>query len=271
MAAVFQEVSRAFSYACAGLAFACATQGLRVVWRYSRVLAALVGLGFPAYRTLVALSEGFEPLLLLFWLPAILAFAIEHRVRAVRRSHGLPEIEPPRPPPPQGEGKSPRGRGCLVALVLLGLFVVYFIATLQAPRAAAIAFKQDLHVGMSVSDVMLSSLATPRHLVFVRSAAGAPEWMAYDSTVTVGRETARGAPAVRALLERRAAELKVESMSFMFLTSYSGSFLDRGSLRLGWQGGEDRRALRSRGVTATAGSLTSRSSLRGSRSCRARR
>lgn len=117
------------------------------------------------------------------------------------------------------EKKSSRGRGCVVGLVLLGLVVVYFVMTLQAPRAAATAFKQRLRVGMTVSDVMVESLGTPRHLTFMRSAEGAPEWTAYGSTVTVGGERAEGAAAVRSLLERRAAELKVESLSFMFLTS----------------------------------------------------
>lgn len=110
-------------------------------------------------------------------------------------------------------------RGCLAGLVLLALFAVYFVMVLQAPRAAATAFKQRLRVGMTVSEVMVESLGTPRHLTFMRSAAEAPEWTAYGSTVTVGGERAEGAAAVRSLLERRAAELKVESLSFMFLTS----------------------------------------------------
>lgn len=217
--AVFQETSRTFSYACFGLAFASATQGLRVLWRYSRVLGVLAGIGFPTYRTLIALPAGVDPLLFLFWLPPVLALAIEHRVRTVRRSQGLPEVEPRKAPRFDPKKKSPWGGVYSAGLVLLGLFAVYFVMTLQAPRAAALAFKQSLHVGMSVSEVTVASLATPRHLVFVRSAAGAPEWMAYGSTVNLGGERAEGAVAVRALLERRAAELKVESMSFMFLTT----------------------------------------------------
>ncbi len=112
-----------------------------------------------------------------------------------------------------------RKRGRLAGLVLLALVAVYFVTIVQAPRAAATAFKQRLRVGMTVSDVMVESLGTPRHLTFIQSAAGAPEWTAYGSMVRVANETAEGAVAVRSLLERKAAELKVESLSFMFLAS----------------------------------------------------
>ena len=112
-----------------------------------------------------------------------------------------------------------RKRGCLVGVVLLALFGAYFVMTFRAPRSAASAFKQRLRVGMTLSDVVVASFDTGRHLVFVRAADGAPELNVYESTVRAGAEKAEGETAVRAVLERKAAELHVSSLSVMFLTS----------------------------------------------------
>lgn len=225
LSALSVEACLPLALAFVGLSFASAVQGLRVLWRRSRVLAILVGLGIPSiplFGLWMSVGDGFDPWQLLLWLPAGLALAVELRVRAVRRSQGLPEVEPVEAPgrrPPDAARTPSRASGCLVGLGLLALFAGYFAITLQAPRAAAAAFKERLHVGMTLSDVMVESLGTPRHLVFVRSAAGAPEWTAFGSTVRMGRDIAEGAAAVRALLERRAAELRVKSITFMFLAS----------------------------------------------------
>ncbi len=72
---------------------------------------------------------------------------------------------------------------------------------------------------MTLSDVVVASFDTGRHLVFVRAAQGAPELYVYGSFVRTAGEAAEGETAVRALLQRRAAELSVNSLSFMFLTS----------------------------------------------------
>lgn len=100
--------------------------------------------------------------------------------------------------------------------MLLALVGGWFVITLQTPRVASSAFKQRLRVGMTLGDVVVASFDAGPHLVFVRAVDGAPELLVYGSTVRAGSERAEGATAVRELLERKAAELRVNSLRVMF-------------------------------------------------------
>ncbi len=216
--------SEPFLYVCAALAFASAVQLLRVLWRRSRVLAILLGAGIPAFFTLAGRNPfalwGADRALgiILVWFPAALAVAVELTVRGVRRARGLPGIEASAAP--RESHKAPgRKRGCLVGVVLLALFGGTFVMMLEAPRIASSVFKQRVRVGMTLGDVVVASFDTGRHLVFVKAVDGAPELQVYESTVRADGEAAEGETAVRALLERKAAELRVNSLSVMFVSS----------------------------------------------------
>ena len=116
-----------------------------------------------------------------------------------------------------------KGGGCRKVAILAGLFFaftgVYFVWSLNAPAMAANSFKEGVRPGMTLTDVVLASFAAPRHMVMVESEEGSPQVGIGSYSVNIAGETAETPEKVRALLERRAPELKVKSIRVMFLSA----------------------------------------------------
>jgi hypothetical protein len=72
---------------------------------------------------------------------------------------------------------------------------------------------------MSLGEVVAAATRHGRYMVFVRQAEGSPVVVISSSGASVGHERAEGADGMRGLLERRAGELRVDSVSFTFLGS----------------------------------------------------
>jgi hypothetical protein len=204
--------------AAAGVSLvASLVQGMRWLWNSGlRVRALLLGVLLPAMLTTLALSGAPPDLgMALFWAPTAAAVATEALVRHVRRRRGLPAVSPQDAAPRMRRASV---RGCLLTgLVLLAATGGCFVLALNASVRHATAFKGRLHAGMTVAEVYAAA-DTGRHLVFVYSTPGAPEVSIGESSASVGGERAEGREAARALLERHAADLKLESVSFMYLS-----------------------------------------------------
>ena len=111
-----------------------------------------------------------------------------------------------------------RGRGCLVTVALVAMAGGCFVYVFNAPVRHAQAFKARVRPGMTLGEVFVAA-DTGRHLVFVRAGKDAPEIYIGGSSARVGAEHADTLEAARALLDRRTAELRIESLSFMYLAS----------------------------------------------------
>jgi hypothetical protein len=200
---------------------ASAVQGLRNLWRRSRGRAALLGLVAPLLLVLVLLSGGAkaDPSVLVLLVPALLALATEGLVR--RFGWALPEVSAG----PAAESSPPRTprrsllRGGLWAIVLGVLGIGGALWSIGAPVRNAAAFRTRLRPGMSLGEVVAAATRHGRYMVFVRQAEGSPAVVISSSSASVGQERAEGADAMRALLERRAGELRVDSVYFTFVAS----------------------------------------------------
>ncbi len=202
------------------LVLASAVQGLRNLWWRSRARAALLGL-LPLLLVLVLLSGGAraDPSVLVLLVPVLLAVATEALVR--RFGWALPEVSAG----PAAESSPPRTprqsllRGCLWAIVLGVLAIGGSFWSIGAPARNAAAFRTRLHPGMSLGEVVAAATRHGRYTVNVSQAEGSPAVVISSSSASVGQERAEGADAMRALLERRAGELRVDSVYFTFVTS----------------------------------------------------
>jgi hypothetical protein len=200
---------------------ASVVQGLRNLWRRSRVGAALLGLVVPLFLVVVLFNVGAkaDPSALVLFVPALLALAMEVLVR--RFGWALPEVSvgtAPEPPPPRTPRRSLL-RGCLWTIVLGVLGIGGSLWSIGAPVRNAKAFHARLRPGMSLGEVVAAATRHGRYMVFVRQAEGSPAVVISSSRASVGQEGAEGADAMRALLERRAGELRVDSVYFTFLGS----------------------------------------------------
>jgi hypothetical protein len=133
----------------------------------------------------------------------------------------LPEVSAeaaPEPLPPRRRGGCWL-RGCLWAIVVGVLTIGYAFWNIGAPARNAAAFRAGLRPGMSLGEVAAAAIAHWPYLVIVRQAEGSPAVVISSSGASVGHERAEGADAMRALLERRAGELRVDSVFFVFTTS----------------------------------------------------
>lgn len=110
-------------------------------------------------------------------------------------------------------------RGCLSVIVLGALGMGGAFWSIGAPARNAAAFHARLRPGMSLGEVAAAATRHGRYMVSVRQAEGAPAVVIRSSSARVGQESAEGADAMRALLDRRAGELRVDSVYFTFLTS----------------------------------------------------
>src|SRR5512140_2723272 len=90
-----------------------------------------------------------------------------------------------------------------------------------APARSARAFRVSVRPGMSLGEVVVAATGRGRPSVFVRRDADAqePTVSISSGSATVGQERAEGADAMRRLLDRRAAELRIQSIAF----GYQGS------------------------------------------------
>ena len=198
------------------------SQWIRLLWRRSKVATLIVGAALPLFAIWQTPSYERELSLLAYFVPGLLAIIMGFVPRAFGSSllgpPASPEAssEPLKTPPPKLHG-CVRGMGCLA--IFGAVTLVYFVWTLNAPTMAANAFKEKVQIGMTLSDVVVTSFGTGRHLVFVNAAEGAPRLYVGESGVTVGAETGQTESAVRAILNSKGAELRVKSLSFMFLTS----------------------------------------------------
>jgi hypothetical protein len=200
---------------------ASAVQGLRNLWRRSRVAAALLGLVVPLFLVLALFNAGAkaDPSALVLFVPALLAVATEALGR--RFGWALPEVSAgtaPEPPAPRTPRRSLL-RGCLWMIVLgvMGIGGSFWI--IGTPVRNAKAFHARLRPGMSLGEVVAAATRHGRYMVFVRQAEGSPAVVISSSSASVGQERAEGADAMRALLERRAGELRVDSVYFTFTGS----------------------------------------------------
>jgi hypothetical protein len=91
--------------------------------------------------------------------------------------------------------------------------------SMGTPVRNAKAFHARLRPGMSLGEVVAAATGHGRYMVHVRQAAGSPAVVISSSSASVGQERAEGADAMRALLERRAGELRVDSVYFTFVGS----------------------------------------------------
>jgi hypothetical protein len=105
----------------------------------------------------------------------------------------------------------------VVALLLVGTFW-----SMGAPGRHAKAFHDELRAGMSLGEVVAAATRHGRYLAFVRQGEGSPAVVITSSTASVGGERAEGAEAMRALLERRRGDLRIESVYFTFVGSAPG-------------------------------------------------
>ena len=200
---------------------ASAVQGLRNLWRRSRVAAVLLGLVVPLLLVLVVFNAGAktDPSALVLLVPTLLAVATEVCVR--RFGWALPEVSAgtaPEPPPPRTPRRS-RLRGCLWMILFGVLGIGGSFWSIGAPVRNAKAFHAHLRPGMSLGEVVAAATRHGRYMVFVRQAEGSPAVVISSSSASVGQERAEGAEAMRALLERRAGELRVDSVYFTFVGS----------------------------------------------------
>lgn len=222
LAGAFAVISEPVAWVVVAAALVTLGQWLRHLWSRSRVATILLSIGLPVFAIFQTPSYERDFSLLLFFLPGALGLLIEGLVRSTGST--LFEPEPALPEPPDAQKAKParmhgclRGLGCLA---VFGAFIgVYFVWTLNAPAIAANAFKEEIQAGMKLSDVVIQSFGAGRHLVMVNAAEGATRLYVGSSAVTVGEETGDTESAVRALLERRATELRVDSLTFMFLTT----------------------------------------------------
>lgn len=199
---------------------ASAVQGLRNLWRRSPVPAALLGLVVPLFLVLVVLFNAdakADPTALVLFVPALLALATEVSVR--RFGWALPEVSAVTEPPPPRKPRQSLLRGCLWMIVLGVLGIGGGFWSIGVPVRNATAFHAGLRPGMSLGEVVAAATRHGRYMVNVRQAEGSPAVVISSSSASVGQERAEGADAMRALLERRAGPLRVDSVSFTFLGS----------------------------------------------------
>jgi len=134
---------------------------------------------------------------------------------------GTPEVSAgtaPEAPPPRTPRRSLR-RGCLWTIALGVLALGGSFWSIGVPGRNAKAFRARLRPGMTLGEVVAAATGHGRYMVFVRQAEGAPAVVISSSSASVGQERAAGADAMRALLERRAGELRVDSVHFVFTGS----------------------------------------------------
>lgn len=202
----------------AAAAFVMLLQMLRILWRRSRVLTLTLAVGLPAFVILMMPAYARSAWYLLMFVPAILATLMEvasRRAGGFLKSAPVPAPEPIRP--------APKGRGCRNLAILAGLFcafsAVFFVWSLNVPGMEARAFKERVRPGMRLSEVVIASFSTGRHIVRIDAEVGAPVLRVGMSAAFVGDERADTESAIRALLDRRAPELRLKALSFMFLSS----------------------------------------------------
>ena len=131
---------------------------------------------------------------------------------------GVPEVSAgpaPEAPPPR---RSLR-RGCLWTIVLVVLAIGGSFWSIGVPGRNAKAFRARLRPGMTLGEVVAAATEHGRYMVIVRQGEGAPAVVISSSSASVGQERAAGADAMRSLLERRAGELRVDSVYFIFTGS----------------------------------------------------
>lgn len=199
-------------------AFVMLLQLLRVLWRRSRLLTVALSVGLPAFAIFMVPAYARNAWYLLMFVPAILATLIEvasRRAGGFLKSAPVPALEPNAP--------APKGQGCRNLAILAGLFcafsAVFFVWSLNVPGMEARAFKERIRPGMRLSEVVIVSFSTGRHMVRVDAEEGAPILRVGTSVAFVGDERADTENAIRALLDRRAAELRLKTLSFMFLSN----------------------------------------------------
>jgi hypothetical protein len=213
LAALSAAVSEPLALVVLVIAFVTLLQFLRVSWRRSQLVTVLISVVLPAYVLWLIPSSSRHASHYLMFLPAILSTFIEllsRRVGGFLKTDDLPAS----PPPPTA------GQGCRNLAILLGLFfafcTVFFVWALNAPAREANAFKERVQPGMKLSEVVVMSFDTGRHLVLVNAEDGAPVLRVGGTSVSVADESAVTVDDVRALLDRRAPELRVKSLLFMF-------------------------------------------------------
>lgn len=209
--------SKTLTFVAAAAAFVALLQMLRVWWRRSRILTFLLAIGLPALSVVMTPRENVHPGLFLMFVPAVLAALLDrlsHRMGGLLKAAGVPDLKP--------EPKTSRP-GCRNLAILGGLFcltcVAFFVWSINVPGREAAAFKQRIRPGMRLSEVVVASFSTGRHMVSVNAEEGAPLLRIGGSAAFIGEEAARTEAEVRALLDRRAPELRLQSISFMFLSA----------------------------------------------------
>ena len=131
---------------------------------------------------------------------------------------GAPEVSAG----PAPEAPLPRRslrRGCLWTIVLVVLAIGGSFWSIGVPGRNAKAFRARLRPGMTLGEVVAAATEHGRYMVIVRQGEGAPAVVISSSSASVGQERAAGADAMRSLLERRAGELRVDSVYFIFTGS----------------------------------------------------
>ncbi|MBP9945816.1 MAG: hypothetical protein KBH14_05430 [Vicinamibacteria bacterium] len=218
LAGFVSVLSEPLAWIPAAAAFVMLLQMLRVLWRRSRVLTFTLAVGLPALVIFMTPGYRVEASLFLMFVPAILATVLE---ALSRRAGGFLKAAPV----PEKKPEEPRSKaqGCRNLAILAGLFfaftAVFFVWSLNVPGREAHAFKQRIRPGMRLSEVVIASLSTGRHIVRIDAEEGAPALRIGNSAAFVADDRAETPGAIRALLDRRAPELRLKSLSFMFLSS----------------------------------------------------
>jgi hypothetical protein len=196
-----------------GLLLLVTAEGLRRWWHRSPVLAGLIGVGAPAAIFVLPLTNG-APLaweLGTLWLPALIAAVIE--VTARRNGWAVPAAS-------NDLARRPLSlAGCLVTVVVLGVLGMGgCLMGMRVPVLRAEAFKNRVRPGMTAGEVAAASLHTGNHLVFVSATATAdPLWLDDDGARYQGQRVT-GADAVKALVNGHATGIKLERLSFLYLS-----------------------------------------------------
>lgn len=218
LAGFTSTVSEPLAWIPAAAAFVMLLQMLRVLWRRSRVLTFTLAVGLPALVIFMTPGYRVDASLFLMFVPAILATVLEVMSR---RAGGFLKAVPV--PEKKSEEPGSKAQGCRKLAILAGLFfaftAVFFVWSLNVPVREANAFKQRIRPGMRLSEVVIASFKTGRHIVRIDAEEGAPALRIGNSAAFVADERAETPNAIRTLLDRRAPELRVKSLSFMFLSS----------------------------------------------------
>jgi len=215
---VTSTVSEPLAWILGVAAFGMLLQMLRVLWRRSRVLTLILTVGLPALAIMMTPRYQMNAALFLMFVPAALAAILEvlsRRVGGFLKAAPVPVAEADVPRTKAQGYRNP----AILAGLFLASFAVFFVWSLNVPGREADAFKQRIRPGMRLSEVVIASFSTGRHTVRIDAEEGAPALRVGTSAAFVGHESANTESAVRALLDRRAPELRLKALSFMFLTS----------------------------------------------------